>query len=140
MLMGCQGVWTSGKKASNVDDMAYVASCHCGAVTLEVKRAPRSITDCNCSICRRYGALWAYYNESTVRVRSVRGALMRYAWGRKKIVFNRCAHCGCVTHHQRARKTATSTVGVNARLFAPEIVAKARVRKLDGAATWKYLD
>jgi len=31
-------------------------------------------------------------------------------------------------------------MGVNARLFPPEILAAARVRRLDGAVTWKYLD
>jgi hypothetical protein len=31
-------------------------------------------------------------------------------------------------------------MGVNARLMLPEILAAARMRKLDGATTWKYLD
>jgi hypothetical protein len=32
-------------------------------------------------------------------------------------------------------------MGVNARLLAPEVLATARVRKLDGASDdWKYLD
>ena len=36
------------------------ASCHCGAVCLEIDAAPAEVTECNCSICRRYGGLWAY--------------------------------------------------------------------------------
>ena len=36
-------------------------------------QAPR-LTSCNCSICRRYGTLWAYYNFSEVRVIAARGA------------------------------------------------------------------
>ena len=35
------------------------ASCHCGAVRLEIDSPPDEVTDCHCSICRRYGALWA---------------------------------------------------------------------------------
>jgi hypothetical protein len=31
-------------------------------------------------------------------------------------------------------------MGVNARLFEPEVLATARVRRLDGAGTGKYLD
>jgi hypothetical protein len=31
-------------------------------------------------------------------------------------------------------------MGVNARLMAPEDLAAARLRHLDGADTWKYLD
>jgi hypothetical protein len=116
------------------------ATCHCGAISLEVGRAPRALTDCNCSICRRYGTLWAYYNESTVRVYAVKGALEKYSWGDRQLVFNRCKVCGCITHHQRTRKRSDSTVGVNARNFERSAIAKARVRRLDGAKTWKYLD
>jgi hypothetical protein len=47
-----------------------VASCHCGAVLLEITEAPPEITDCNCSICRRYGVLWAYYSPRQVVVRA----------------------------------------------------------------------
>jgi hypothetical protein len=31
-------------------------------------------------------------------------------------------------------------MGVNARLMDPEALAHARVRRLDGADTWKYLE
>src|SRR5262245_50387942 len=110
--------------------MPHTATCHCGAVSLEVTRAPRTLTDCNCSICRRYGTLWAYYKESTVRVRCAKGALQTYSWGDKMLVFNRCKFCGCVTHHQRTQQTSESTVGVNANNFEPAVVAKARVRRL----------
>ena len=40
------------------------ATCHCGAVRVDVPRKPRRLTSCNCSICRRYGTLWAYYKVS----------------------------------------------------------------------------
>jgi hypothetical protein len=30
------------------------ASCHCGAVRLEIDSPPAEVTDCHCSICRRY--------------------------------------------------------------------------------------
>ena len=35
------------------------AACHCGAVRLSVPSAPDTVTECNCSICRRLGARWA---------------------------------------------------------------------------------
>ncbi len=34
-------------------------SCHCGAVQWRFEHA-RVATACNCTICRRYGVLWAY--------------------------------------------------------------------------------
>ena len=35
-------------------------SCHCGAVQWRFEGMPDSATACNCTMCRRYGALWAY--------------------------------------------------------------------------------
>jgi len=117
-----------------------VASCHCGAVRLEVARKPRRLTDCNCSICRRYGALWAYYSRKSVRLACPEDAIQTYVWGDGRLEFCRCRNCGCATHHERVRKTPDSTVGVNARMMDPEAIADIKIRKLDGALTWKYLD
>jgi hypothetical protein len=117
------------------------ASCHCGAVRLEVARKPRTVTDCNCSICRRYGALWAYYKATSVRVVCRSGVLSSYSWRRKTLKFFHCKMCGCITHHERARNRPDSTVAVNARNFVePSALVAVRIRRLDGASTWKYLD
>lgn len=116
------------------------ASCHCGAVRLEIARKPRQLTECNCSICRRYGALWACYTRKSVRVICVSDALSAYVWGNKSIEFYHCADCGCVTHHERVKKKPGSTIAVNARMMEPEEISSIRIRKLDGASTWKYLD
>ena len=115
------------------------ASCHCGAVKLEIQSAPNEVTDCNCSICRRYGVLWAYYEPAQVRLIAKEGTLEAYLWGEKSIAFHRCRNCGCVTHWAPVEQPA-DRMGVNARLMAREVLATARVRRLDGADTWKYLD
>ena len=33
------------------------ATCHCGAVRVEVPERPDTVADCRCSLCRRYGVL-----------------------------------------------------------------------------------
>jgi hypothetical protein len=116
------------------------ASCHCGAVRLEIARKPRQLTDCNCSMCRRYGALWAYYSRKSVRVICATGAMENYAWRNKTREFYRCATCGCITHYEMAKRRPDSTIAVNARMMEPETIASLRIRKLDGASTWKYLN
>jgi len=115
-------------------------SCHCGAVRIEIPRRPRMLTDCNCSICRRYGVLWAYFKAADVRVRAKPGATVSYAWGRKALKFVRCSTCGCVINWTRVRARKIPYVGVNARNFEPSSLAAVRIRRLDGADTWKYLD
>jgi hypothetical protein len=59
------------------------STCHCGAVKLEILAAPETLTDCNCSICRRYGGLWAHYSPKDVRVVAGEGATDGYSWGDK---------------------------------------------------------
>jgi hypothetical protein len=101
---------------------------------------PRRLTDCNCSICRRYGALWAYYRNSEVSLKYRRRDVEAYVWGDRMLRFMRCKNCGCVLHHERARRRPDSTVGVNMRNVDPAVIAKVRIRRLDGAGTWQFLD
>ena len=114
------------------------ASCHCGALTLDLDEAPAQVTDCNCSICRRYGVLWAYYAPAQVKVSSGPQTTETYQWGERKIEFHRCRSCGCVSHWSRIG--GGNRMGVNARLLPLDVVGKARVRHLDGAVTERYLD
>lgn len=114
------------------------ASCHCGAVVLHITESPREVTACNCSICRRYGALWAYYLVAQVEVR-IAGAGDSYICGPGVRRFHRCRACGCVTHWT-ATDPRRKRMGVNARLMAPEVLNEARVRRLDRAVTNAYLD
>lgn len=118
--------------------MSIEGSCHCGGVRLEIPRAPTELTSCNCSICRRLGTLWAYFNPADVHII---GATATYRWGDKTIDFHHCPTCGCPTHWSPLPGRAQDRMGVNARLLAPEVVAAARVRRLDGASDdWRYLD
>jgi len=115
-------------------------SCHCGAVQIEVPRRPRSLTECNCSLCRRYGTRWAYYQAPTVRVIAARGATDCYMWGDKMLRTVRCRHCGTVTHWQPLPHPKSGRMGVNARIFDPAELGPVRIRRKDGANTWKFLD
>ena len=116
------------------------ATCHCGAVRIEVPRKPRRLTDCNCSICRRYGTLWAYYKRSDVRVNAAPGSIDKYSWGDKSLWFVRCSACGCITHWEPVHSTGSGRMGINARNFDPALLGSMRIRRLDGASTWKFLD
>jgi len=115
------------------------ASCHCGCVRLEIDAPPAEVTECNCSICRRYGVLWAYYPPDRVRVLPPDQPTDTYAWDDRSIEFHRCQKCGCVSHWVAADR-GRDRMGVNARLMDPENFEGARVRHLDGANTERYID
>lgn len=116
------------------------ATCHCGAIEIEIPSAPETVTSCNCSICSRLGALWAFYPVDAVSVKVHRGATDEYRWGEGTRRFVRCGTCGCTTHVCPASPKPDSKIEVNARLFEPAALGPFRIRHFDGAASWKYLD
>jgi len=116
------------------------ASCHCGAVRIEIAVRPESLTDCNCSVCRRYGALWAYYRPDQVRFLTPRDTTLAYAHGEKSIAFHHCRVCGCVTHWENVNKVNADRMAVNARLCEPLAIEGVAVRRFDGAESWAFLD
>jgi hypothetical protein len=79
------------------------ASCHCGAVVLELD-LPNGIVDarrCDCSLCRRKGIVMASVPLSGIRVVKGQEALTLYQFGSHTAKHYFCSHCGIHTHHQR---------------------------------------
>ena len=54
--------------------MTSKAICHCGAVVVEFSGVPDEVAECNCSICRRLGALWIYRAQEEVSLTYAEGA------------------------------------------------------------------
>lgn len=115
-------------------------SCHCGAVKLALPNVPTRATDCNCSICRRLGAIWGIFEWNTVEVRAAEEALVEYIWGEKTLRTMRCVHCGCATHWEPLSPDQIAWHGVNLRMFPPELLQMVRVRRFDGAESWTFMD
>jgi hypothetical protein len=142
---GAHPAWVHGPSTSPLGAMAQrtatpVATCHCGAIRLHVRQLPRTVTSCNCSICRRYGALWAYYKPTSVRIEAPKHGLSKYSWNQRIRDYHRCKRCGCVTHYTYRGRQRNRTIGVNAANFAPSALVGVRIRHLDGAGSWKLLD
>ena len=115
-------------------------SCHCGAVQIELAFRPRKLTECNCSICRRYGVLWSYWSRKSVKIRAARSTLAKYSWGGKHLEFFHCKKCGCVTHYELRSKEPDARMAVNARMLEPADIKGIPRRKFDGAVSWKTVD
>lgn len=115
-------------------------SCHCGAVRLTLPAAPPTMTLCNCSICRRYGVLWGYYPRAQLAVTGHPDATEDYVWGDRLIRFVRCAHCGCVTHYESLEPQPDDRCAVNMRNFDPALMAGVRLRRFDGADSWRVVE
>jgi hypothetical protein len=97
------------------------------------------VTQCNCSVCRRYGTLWAYYPRSAVSVTAPRGALESYSVHAGGLKFVRCRSCGCVICWQRSARRPDQRMGINTRLLDHALMAAVPVKVLDGDKTWRTL-
>lgn len=116
------------------------ATCHCGAITITIPSLPEKATSCNCSICRRYATIWGYFDYGAINITGHPEHTESYMWGDKTLRFVRCLTCGCVTHWERLNATPESRCGVNLRNLDPQLMEKIKIRRLDGADTWKFLD
>ncbi|MCG6398936.1 GFA family protein [Vibrio fluvialis] len=79
------------------------ATCHCGAVELELS-LPDGILDprrCDCSICRRKGAIVASVTLDAIRIVKGQEALRLYQFNTQTAKHYFCSVCGIYTHHQR---------------------------------------
>jgi ribosomal protein S18 acetylase RimI-like enzyme len=79
------------------------ASCHCGAVILELA-LPDGIVNprrCDCSICRRKGAVVASAKLADITVVQGEDKLKLYTFNTHTAKHYFCSECGIYTHHQR---------------------------------------
>ena len=94
------------------------------------------VRHCNCSLCWKYGVLWAYHPIAEVSIRPDPPATDTYAWNGRNVDFHRCRTCGCVTHWL-PRRPGRDRMGVNARLLDPEILAAAK-RRVQGRGRHRH--
>ena len=114
------------------------AACHCGAAVLSAPRAPQEVTECNCSVCRRLAARWAYYTPTEVTLPAP-ATTQVYVWGDRMLAFHRCRTCGITTHWQ-SLDGSRDRMAINARLIDGLDWSRLKVRQFDGANTWDYVD
>lgn len=118
--------------------MAYTGECHCGAVQFAVEDTPRWLTRCNCSICRRIGALWFHTTPTNVTVTAAEDMLAGYSTGDKILEIMRCKNCGCTTHW--VPLNGDDRMAVNMNMVDPMTIKDDRIRHFDGADTWAFVD
>jgi hypothetical protein len=112
--------------------------CHCGQITIKLAKRPDFVHECNCTLCAKTGARWAYFHPSEI---SVEGSARGYCRTDKvepnaQVQF--CPTCGSTTHfvltEQAIAKFGNSLVGVNMWLADPDDLAGIELRYPDGQA------
>ncbi len=102
---------------------------------------PQWLTSCNCSLCRRLGSLWGYFARRDVVLTRAENATQAYIQGDRMLATHHCVVCGCTTHWEGfSPEDPDERMGINFRLCDPADIAHIRIRRIDGADTWQFLD
>jgi hypothetical protein len=117
-------------------------SCHCGSIHWTLEGDPGPATACNCTLCRRYGALWAYdYEGERIRISGPSAAYSRAGKTDPSLEIRFCPSCGCVLCWRglRLHPDGRRRIAVNLRLAEPEAVADLPIDHFDGLGTFDDL-
>ena len=114
-------------------------SCHCGKLKWSFDGSPDSATACNCTLCRRYGVLWAYdYEDGRI---NTSGETVVYIWGDRTVGFLFCPSCACVVYWRAIEPNAEGRrrIAVNLRLAEPDEVARIPIDHFEGLVSFQDL-
>ncbi len=114
-------------------------TCHCGKLSWTFDGLPESVTACNCTLCRRYGALWIYdYEGERIKISGPNTVYTRAGRKSAAIEIQFCASCGCVACWRGLRLEADGRrrIAVNLRLTEPGPVSHLPVDHFDGLDTF----
>jgi len=117
-------------------------SCHCGAATWTLSGDPGSITACNCTLCHRYGALWAYdYENERIRIAGPTARFSRVGKADPALEILFCPTCAGVLAWRGLRLEADGRrrMAVNVRLAPFDAVADLPIDHFDGLDSFEDL-
>jgi hypothetical protein len=117
-------------------------ACHCGACQWTLEGDPGPATACNCTLCRRYGALWCYdYEGERIRVSGPTGVYRRAGKSDPSLEILFCPTCAGVVAWRglRVDERGRRRIAVNARLAEPDAVADLPIDHFDGLQTFEDL-
>ena len=113
-------------------------SCTCGAVRLTLAARPDHINECNCALCSRTDARWAYFHPDAVTVEGATGHWSRDDKPEPAAAVHFCPSCRATTHFvltsAAVAKHGNTMMGVNMRLADEAELAGIELRYPDGAA------
>ncbi|WP_072377561.1 GFA family protein [Hyphomicrobium sp. NDB2Meth4] len=116
------------------ESATYTGGCHCGAVRYEVEMSLDGVISCNCSICRKRGALLAFAPAEKFTLRSGEDRLTDYLFNHKVIHHLFCATCGVGSFARGRQPDGAEMVAVNVRCLDGVDLDTLNVRKFDGAS------
>lgn len=81
----------------------HKGQCHCGSVkfTVHLEQGLQNPMRCNCSICKRHGAVMGFVELEDFVIDEGEEHLTLYEFNTRVAKHYFCSRCGIYTHHQR---------------------------------------
>ena len=114
------------------DPNTHEGGCHCGRVRFRATGDFAQVAECNCSICCKRGALWAFVKAPQFELLQGADALIDYQFGKKRIHHLFCRSCGIGSYSQGLAPNGEETYAVNVRCLDDIEVAALSPRPFDG--------
>lgn len=109
----------------------YFGSCHCGAVRFKVDTQIDYVRSCDCSICRRRGALIHRVEEQDLQLISPLEELSSYRFHTRQATDYFCPICGILPF--RRPRTAPHLWAINVRCLEGVDLESLRVEHVSGS-------
>lgn len=113
----------------------YEGTCHCGSSRWRFVGNPQSTTACNCTLCRKYAALWAYgFEGEEISISGTTNSYTRIGKANPALEILFCTTCGCVLCWcgMRLDEQSRRRMAVNLRLAEPQTVEDLPIDHFDG--------
>lgn len=112
----------------------HQGSCHCGRIAFEVEGEIGEVIDCNCSLCRRRGALLAAFPRAAITLTTPASDLGEYRFNRQAVAHHFCPQCGIAPFSEGRGADGTAMAMVNVRCLPDVDLATLKVTQYDGAS------
>jgi|SRR6476646_3298872 hypothetical protein len=114
------------------DAKNYTGGCHCGEVRFEVTADISNVIACNCSICQKRGALWAFVTPEHFALRAGLDDLKDYQFGKKSLHHLFCPQCGVGAFSRGSTPQGSEMVAVNVRCLDDVDLGSMKLTPFDG--------
>jgi hypothetical protein len=115
--------------------MKHAGSCHCGRIAFELDGDVTEALDCNCSICRRKGALLAFFPREALQLSTPESDMATYRFNKEQIAHHFCQNCGISPFGEGVDpRSGARIAAVNVRCLPDVDLAALKINKFDGAS------
>ena len=114
------------------DAKTYSGGCHCGRVSFQATTDLALVGHCNCSICTKRGALWAFVKPPQFKLLKGEDALTDYQFGKKNIHHLFCQSCGVGSFSHGLAPNGEETFAINVRCLDGVDTESLKLTPFDG--------